>query len=73
MGKYVNSPGLEMYRKKKKQKTTYNNSKWKGDIRGHKCKEPTNVYYGVYYAKNNYICYETVKIIEFHTGIYVYT
>lgn len=23
--------------------------------------------------KNNYICYETVKIIEFHTGIYMYT
>lgn len=40
-----------MYRKKKKQKTTYNNSKWKGDICGHECKEPTNVYYGVYYAK----------------------
>lgn len=72
MGKYVNGLGLEMYRKKS-QKTTYNNSKWQGNICGHECKEPMNVYYGIYCAKNNYICYETVKMDRIsHRYICVY-
>lgn len=68
-GKYVNSLGLKMYRGKNRRQHTIT-ANGKGTFVVMNVENLPNIHYGVYCAKNNYICYETVKIIEFHTGIY---